>query len=93
MVLAIQGGRKALEIIQREDFELVITDLVMPDVSGWDIARTVKQKEVGTPVILLTGCAEMLGDGDLSKRCVDLLLAKPISRQELIESVERLCPF
>lgn len=89
-VVATHDGNEAMELIDKEKFELVITDLVMPLVSGWEIARKVKNKAPHTPVILLTGWAEEYADVDLSQRGIDLLLSKPVLLVKLTTSIEKL---
>lgn len=89
-VVATHDGKQALELIEKEPFELVITDLVMPDINGWEIARQVKNKAPDTPVILLTGWAANYVEEDLSRRGIDLLLSKPIALGKLTKSVDRL---
>ena len=52
------GGQEGLARFERDPFDLVITDLGMPDVNGWDVARAVKSARQGLPVLLLTGWAD-----------------------------------
>lgn len=54
-VIAISQPEKALEIVKSDDFDLVITDIVMPSVSGFEILRRVKETNEIIEVILLTG--------------------------------------
>ena len=54
-VLNFIDSTKALEAIEEQDFDLVLTDLRMPEVSGMDITRAVRAKETDTMVIILTG--------------------------------------
>ncbi len=83
-------GSAALELIQKEDFDLVLTDLGMPVISGWEIARCVKEKDRRTPVVLVTGWGTQYEEEDLSARGVDLVLSKPLSWDKLLEAVTRL---
>ncbi len=89
-VVATHDGNEAMELIAKEEFELVITDLVMPLISGWEIARKVKNKAPHTPVILLTGWAGDYADSDLSQRGIDLLLSKPVPLVKLTTSIKEL---
>lgn len=88
-VVATQDSKEALELIEKLDLGLVITDLDMPHVSGWDIAGKVKSKAANTPVILITGHAEDYASQDLSRRGIDLLLPKPITWEMLTQSVKK----
>jgi CheY-like chemotaxis protein len=89
-VTATHNPQKVLELIWNEHFDVVLTDLGMPVVSGWAVARQVKAKNALTPVILLTGWGAQYEEADLSKYGVDLVLAKPLAivAQPLIASAE-----
>lgn len=89
-VVATHNAKKAMNLIQDNEFELVITDLFMPGIKGWDVAEKVKRKHPCTPVILITGSTVTYQGDDLSSRGVDLLLSKPITSQRLMQSVEDL---
>jgi CheY-like chemotaxis protein len=62
-----QGGR----------FDLVITDLSMPECSGLEVARGVKQISPGTPVVLITGWGDLLDPLRIEEAGVDLMIVKP----------------
>jgi DNA-binding response OmpR family regulator len=89
-VTAIDDGKKALELIQEQDFDLVLTDLGMPEISGWEIAREVKSKNPQVPVILITGWGTQYEDEDLSDRGVDLVLSKPFSWERLLDAIGKM---
>jgi PAS domain S-box-containing protein len=89
-VLAVADARKALDIIEKEKLDLVITDLGMPGISGWEIARSVKAKNSSLPVMLLTGWGAQFEEEDLSNEGVDMVLSKPLSWDELSEGIEKL---
>ena len=78
------GGQEALACLERDPFDLVITDLGMPDVNGWDVARAVKSGRQGLPVLLLTGWAdaEEAGVGR-----VDAVIKKPFDMTKLAAAV------
>ena len=54
LVKAVENGEKALEAINAERFDLIITDLVMPERDGWEILQYAKGTHPGTKVILIT---------------------------------------
>jgi CheY-like chemotaxis protein len=45
---------EALEAFEREDFDLVVTDFLMPGMSGLDLAREIRQRNSGFPIIVMT---------------------------------------
>ena len=54
-LLAASGGREALRILAAEDIDVVITDEKMPDLSGIDLLKRIKDNYPYTQVIVLTG--------------------------------------
>jgi PAS domain S-box-containing protein len=89
-VVAMSDGEKALELIDSSNFDLVLTDLGMPVVSGWEVAKRAKAKNPKTPVVMITGWGAKYEDIDLASRGVDLMLAKPLSCDSLLSSIEKL---
>ncbi len=89
-VVATSDGTKALDLIDNSNFDLVLTDLGMPVVSGWEIAKRVKTKSRKTPVVMITGWGGQYEEEDLSSRGVDLMLAKPLSWDKLLQSIEKM---
>jgi PAS domain S-box-containing protein len=89
-VVAVGDGEKALELIDSSDFDLVLTDLGMPVISGWDIAKRAKAKNPKLPVVMITGWGAQYEDVELASRGVDLMLAKPLSWDKLLSSIEKL---
>ncbi len=89
-VVAMSDGEKALELIDSSHFDLVLTDLGMPVVSGWEVAKRAKAKNPKTPVVMITGWGAQYEDIDLASRGVDLMLAKPLSWDKLLSSIEKL---
>ena len=89
-VVAISDGEKALELIDSSHFDLVLTDLGMPVISGWEIAKRAKDKNPKTPVVMITGWGAQYEDVELTSRGVDLMLAKPLSWDKLLSSIEKL---
>ncbi len=76
-------GRAGLELFDQEFFDLVITDLGMPDISGWDVSKAVKQKRPDVPVIIITGWGL---DPDPNKKKdskVDQIITKPFQIDQL----------
>ncbi|KAF0192887.1 MAG: Histidine kinase, partial [bacterium] len=73
----------------QENFDLVITDLGMPGLAGWEVVARIKAIKSSTPVALLTGWANQ-ADVKLAKESgVDLILAKPITSKDLTAMVSK----
>lgn len=88
-VKGTHDAREALELLDNEEFDLVLTDLGMPVVSGWEVARCAKEKNPKTPVILITGWGAQYEEDDLASKGVDTVLAKPLSWDKLLLTVDK----
>jgi CheY-like chemotaxis protein len=89
VVSVANGGKAALQAIRAggAKFDVVITDLDMPEVDGWSVATAVKAHLPGTPVVMLTGWAGEIAPEDFKARGVDVVLAKPCSRADLESAI------
>jgi len=91
VVLAAASGAEGLRVLETAtpQVDLVITDLVMPGMTGWEVARAIKSSRRPLPVVLLTGWGELdqpTGEAGL----VDRTLSKPIGSQDLLQVVADL---
>ncbi len=77
------GGAAGVEAFSREPFDVVFTDLGMPEVNGWDLALAVKSQRPGTPVVIVTGWGAQLEGGTLQARGVDFVVPKPFSLEDV----------
>ncbi|MFO0930716.1 MAG: ATP-binding protein [Gemmataceae bacterium] len=85
-------AEEGLAVFEREPFDLVLTDLILPGSNGEQVARTVAQRRPHTPVILLTGQACCYDADHTLPEGVSCLLAKPIGLATLASTVARLVP-
>ena len=83
-VAEAENGKKALEYVKAHKFDLVVTDLALPDLSGWVIAKEVKDKNINTPVIMLTGWGIDIAVEEAKKRGIDYIVTKPFELDELL---------
>ena len=83
-VTTAANGEEALALFDPSAHDVVITDLGMPRMNGWQVAEQVKTQAPATRVFLLTGWGEGVTAPEASKY-VDQVLAKPISADALLE--------
>jgi CheY-like chemotaxis protein len=93
-VTVAANGKKALEALEKDSYEVVLMDIQMPEMNGLEATQAIRQKEKVTgdhiPIVAMTAHA-MKGDQD---RCLavgmDYYLTKPIRTLELLETLERI---
>jgi CheY-like chemotaxis protein len=84
-ITVASGGREGLTRFEAGRYDVVLTDLGMPDLDGWAVARAIKATSAETPVLLLTGWAEALDSA--SAGLVDGSLRKPFDIDDLAAAV------
>jgi len=87
-VVIAGSGNDALDQFFSDYFDLVISDLEMPDMDGWTLTSHIKELSPDTPIVLITGLEESaVMEG--SKTCnVDSVLFKPFSLKDIQDTVQ-----
>ena len=88
-VIVTQSSVEALQMIEKDSFDLIVTDIKMPDVSGLDILKKARQKDPETVVILMTGFASLESSLEAIKSGAFEYLMKPVEFSQLEVSVKR----
>jgi DNA-binding response OmpR family regulator len=92
-VIGANGGRMGLDVIREEKPDLILLDLMMPDMDGWEVYQQIKADEdiSDTPVIVVTAKAQSIDKVlGLHIAKVDDYISKPFSPQELLDSVDQV---
>jgi len=84
------SGKEGLEKAHKERFDVIITDLKMPDMSGLDVIKDIKQNQPDVPVIMITGYASVQTAVEATKIGADDYIPKPFNPDEIIEAVENV---
>lgn len=71
-------------------YDLVVTDVQMPLMNGWELSRIVKERSPKTPVIVVTGLPEGSHGEKPEETCVDAVIPKPFRVEEFERTVQRL---
>jgi two-component system sensor histidine kinase/response regulator len=93
-VLIAENGTEVLGALEKQSFDLILMDIQMPEVDGFEATRSIRERERDTgehlPIVAMTAHA-MKGD---KERCLqagmDSYIAKPINVQQLFETIESL---
>jgi len=94
-VMVASGGKQGVEMfrnatLKREPYDVVITDLGMPDIDGHHVARTIKAESPKTPVVMMTGWGTIMKEDGETAPEVDAVVGKPPHMQELNELLLRM---
>ena len=87
VVEAVADGKAALEAFQRQRPELVLLDIMMPEMSGYDVCRAIRRADARTPVILLTAKGEEIDKVVGLELGADDYVTKPFGVRELLARV------
>ena len=88
-VLPVPSGPEALRVFIPSGFDLIITNVGMPEMSGWDVAERLRASDPQVPVIFITGWGLQDEDQARSRRLgISALLFKPVSPQDLHRTVQ-----
>jgi len=88
-VTAVAGGKEAINALEHAQYDLVITDLMMPDVDGYAVLKTAKRLAPETSVIILTGYGDMRSAIDALRLGADDFTLKPCEIEELVFRIRR----
>ncbi|WP_070040708.1 response regulator transcription factor [Robinsoniella peoriensis] len=88
-VLSAQNGQEARELLEREEIDIIISDIRMPGLSGLELAGYIREYQKSTMVILLTGFSDFQYAQEAIRQQVYDYILKPIKTDELAASVRR----
>lgn len=84
------NGQRALDLVQRSSVDLILLDMRMPVMDGWEFAAALAGEPIRVPVIVMTAAA------DAERRRAEIgaqaCLAKPFELDDLIATVQRFAP-
>ncbi len=88
IVIEAEDGEQALDYIVSQNFDLIILDLMLPKINGWDLLKEIRIKDSALPVIMLTarGSEEDILKGYEMK--ADEYIVKPVSMKVLVAKVK-----
>ncbi len=86
---AAQTGSEGLARLEQERFDLVITDMMMPGMSGVEVLRAIRRSRPGLPVVLITGFGTDPAMAEANELRPDALVPKPFTPEELVRAVEK----
>ncbi len=82
-ILTIPSARKALEIIQKEKIDMVVTDIKMPGMHGFELISRIRKQTKALPIIICSGYQGMREDADIILHNVAEFFEKPVDLETL----------
>jgi len=89
-VQTASSGEEGLEKANAEDFDIILTDLAMPGISGLEVARRISSTKPGTPIILVTGWEVKVDDDELEATGIKRVLFKPFRIEQLSHAISEV---
>ena len=83
-VTDVCSGAEAAAIFKKDNFDLVLTDLEMPEMSGWEIARSLKKLDPNIMIALITGWGETIDSAQLQESGIDRVVNKPFRMDQIL---------
>jgi CheY-like chemotaxis protein/two-component sensor histidine kinase len=84
-VTLAENGNDALKMFEQQNFQAVFTDVGMPGMSGWELARALRELDHKIPLAVITGWGEAVGSTEQQDAKVDWVVSKPFSISRISE--------
>jgi nitrogen-specific signal transduction histidine kinase/CheY-like chemotaxis protein len=84
------SGSEALAMFRELQFDAVCTDVGMPGMSGWELAREIRHLNQQIPIAVITGWGEAVGSNEQKAAGVDWVIAKPFTAERIAELVREI---
>jgi excisionase family DNA binding protein len=87
-----EGGREALDAIDDQAPDLILLDVVMPGIDGWQMLQEMQERHGAIPVIMFSGQVDRGSAGEATRSGARAFVGKPFDPQELIDRARQLVP-
>jgi CheY-like chemotaxis protein len=89
-VVSAANGREALKIFAQGEWDLVMTDGLMPEMSGSEFAHEIKKQDANVPIFLVSGSSDMVQAASEELSPIDRFIRKPCTRETLAAALASL---
>jgi DNA-binding response OmpR family regulator len=87
-VIEASDGESGMRHLEKGGFDMVLTDLGMPGMNGWEVTKLIKTRIPQLPVALITGWGTNLDEKKIEESGVDWIIGKPFQVSEILETVK-----
>jgi len=86
-VTVAENGKEGLRLFKEKEFDIVLTDLGMPEMSGWEVCKTIKGILPNFPVGMITGWGMEVNQAEIEESGLDFVISKPFDLNEILNIV------
>src|SRR3954466_13607020 len=84
------SGEDGIELAKLYDFDIIVLDLRLPDIDGYEVVRRLRSAKVQTPVLILSGRSDPTGKVRGLRGGADDYLTKPFNKAELVARIQAI---
>ena len=89
-VVDCDGGRRAYEIVTKQDIDLVISDIIMPGGDGIELLEKLRERDIEKPPVILISAFARITVQEAYEKGAEAYFPKPFDREAMLETVNRL---
>ncbi len=89
-VLTANGYCEALDIMAKKDLDLIFTDVMLDDKTGFDVLLEAKKQNPTCPVVLFTGYPNTVSESEAFRMGADDYASKPLTKDKLLHMVKKI---
>jgi len=86
-VTTAKNGEEGLRLFKEKEFDVVLTDLGMPSMSGWEVCKAIKEMSPNTPVGMITGWGTEVDQAQIKEKGLDFIISKPFDFNQILNVV------
>lgn len=89
-VTAAANGSEGLALFDAERFDAVFTDIGIPGMNGWELARAIRERNKTVPLAIITGWGNSVGSEEQTAAQVNWVIAKPFDISRIVEIAQQV---
>jgi CheY-like chemotaxis protein len=86
-VTLAENGEKGIQLFKEREFDMVLTDLGMPGMSGWEVCRMIKEISPNTPIGMITGWGMEMNRNKMEEYGLNFIISKPFDLNQILNVV------
>jgi len=86
----VTSGKDILKVFEKVNPDIIITDIMMPEMDGYEVAKALREKGFDKPIIAISGRSEISERKKISAAGIDAFMLKPLNLQTLLDKIDEL---